>query len=456
MDITLSAIEFIPLSPAFFIVVPIFVLALGACVGSFLNVVVWRLPRGESLITPPSHCPKCNNLLKWYDNVPVIGWLMLGGKCRFCKEKISARYPIIEAITGLLFLGYYLMFFVVQIGPIVGVNAEGHILTGARPLSIVTDWPIYFLDMVLLSGLLAASLIDAEQYIIPLEIPWFIAVVALIVHAVFDEPSTPGGLVAQPLPAALAVGAGIGVIISFLLWLTGMLRGSFAEGAPLMEIERAALEKQREPQQAQADQEQPKRSKAALEAMEREGTQAEPEVAIEEKEWTPAQIRAEMRWEMLFLLPALVLGIGAVLLAWKVPGIGRMWDQAASIRWVSALLGSVLGGLFGGFVVWLARILGTVGFGREAMGLGDVHLMVAVGAVLGAGPAIVAFFLAPFFGIVLAVYMMVTGTRREMPLGPYLSLGSAAVMLFYGPIAAYLAPGLAGASQMLHGLVGMM
>jgi prepilin signal peptidase PulO-like enzyme (type II secretory pathway) len=82
--------------------------------------------------------------------------------------------------------------------------------------------------------------------------------------------------------------------------------------------------------------------------------------------------------------------------------------------------------------------------------------MVAVGAVLGAGPAIVAFFLAPFFGIVLAIYMMVTGTRREMPLGPYLSLGSATVMLFYGPIAAYLAPGLAGASQMIHGLVGMM
>jgi leader peptidase (prepilin peptidase)/N-methyltransferase len=57
----------------------LFFFALGACVGSFLNVVVWRLPRGESLITPPSHCPKCNKQLAWYDNTPVFGWIKLGG-----------------------------------------------------------------------------------------------------------------------------------------------------------------------------------------------------------------------------------------------------------------------------------------------------------------------------------------------------------------------------------------
>ena len=61
----------------------ILVFAIGACVGSFLNVVVWRLPRGESLSYPPSHCPKCNKPLPWYDNIPVIGWIKLGGKCRF-------------------------------------------------------------------------------------------------------------------------------------------------------------------------------------------------------------------------------------------------------------------------------------------------------------------------------------------------------------------------------------
>src|SRR6476646_10692583 len=64
----------------------IFLFLLGSCIGSFLNVVVWRLPRGESLVTPPSHCPKCGKNLKWYDNLPIIGWIKLSGKCRFCRE----------------------------------------------------------------------------------------------------------------------------------------------------------------------------------------------------------------------------------------------------------------------------------------------------------------------------------------------------------------------------------
>jgi hypothetical protein len=111
--------------------------------------------------------------------------------------------------------------------------------------------------------------------------------------------------------------------------------------------------------------------------------------------------------------------------------------------------------LVGGFVVWITRILGTLAFGREAMGLGDVHLMGAVGAVLGAGAAVVAFFLAPFFGIVLAIYLLATGTKKELPYGPYLRLGTAFVMLFYCPIAAWLAPGLEGLRYFVGKLFGM-
>lgn len=82
----------------------IFVLILGASVGSFLNVVVYRLPAGLSLLHPPSRCPKCLNRLKPYDNVPVFGWLWLRGRCRYCRNPISARYPLVEAATGILFL----------------------------------------------------------------------------------------------------------------------------------------------------------------------------------------------------------------------------------------------------------------------------------------------------------------------------------------------------------------
>ena len=75
---------------------------LGAIIGSFLNVVAYRLPRKESLLHPPSACPKCGTPIKPYDNVPVLGWLWLRGRCRACGEPISARYPIVEAVTGLL------------------------------------------------------------------------------------------------------------------------------------------------------------------------------------------------------------------------------------------------------------------------------------------------------------------------------------------------------------------
>jgi leader peptidase (prepilin peptidase)/N-methyltransferase len=77
---------------------------LGAVVGSFLNVVIWRLPRKESLVSPASHCPKCNVPIRPWDNVPVVSWLVLRGRCRQCKAPISPRYPCIEAVTALLFV----------------------------------------------------------------------------------------------------------------------------------------------------------------------------------------------------------------------------------------------------------------------------------------------------------------------------------------------------------------
>lgn len=76
---------------------------LGLIVGSFLNVVVWRVPRGESVISPPSHCPSCDTPIRPYDNVPVVSWLVLRGRCRDCRAPISPRYPLVELGTGVLF-----------------------------------------------------------------------------------------------------------------------------------------------------------------------------------------------------------------------------------------------------------------------------------------------------------------------------------------------------------------
>lgn len=76
----------------------------GIIIGSFLNVCIYRIPLGESIVTAPSHCMTCGQKLKWYDMVPVFSWLVLGGKCRNCKSKISAQYPVIEGVNGILYV----------------------------------------------------------------------------------------------------------------------------------------------------------------------------------------------------------------------------------------------------------------------------------------------------------------------------------------------------------------
>lgn len=83
---------------------------LGIAIGSFLNVVIWRVPRGESIARPPSHCPTCDTPISHRDNVPIVSWLLLRGRCRTCASHISARYPLVELATGALFVGFGVRF----------------------------------------------------------------------------------------------------------------------------------------------------------------------------------------------------------------------------------------------------------------------------------------------------------------------------------------------------------
>ena len=85
------------------VLISLLCVVLGLAVGSFLNVVVWRVPRKESVVRPPSACPRCGHDIRWYDNVPVVSWLVLRARCRDCGEPISWRYPAVEAATAVLF-----------------------------------------------------------------------------------------------------------------------------------------------------------------------------------------------------------------------------------------------------------------------------------------------------------------------------------------------------------------
>lgn len=118
----------------------IIIFILGLLFGSFANVCIWRIPRKEEIVFTPSHCPNCLTGIKWYDNIPVISYLLLGRKCRSCKAEISWRYPLIELISGLLFLGIYLKF------------GQDWRLAGYIPFV----W-----------SMLVISAIDIEHYIIP-------------------------------------------------------------------------------------------------------------------------------------------------------------------------------------------------------------------------------------------------------------------------------------------------
>jgi leader peptidase (prepilin peptidase) / N-methyltransferase len=97
----------IPESMARLIVLWMFLM--GGAIGSFMNVVVYRLPLGLSLVSPPSRCPKCGQLIRWYDNVPILGWLMLRGRCRQCHNPISLRYPAVEGLVAVMFAGMALL-----------------------------------------------------------------------------------------------------------------------------------------------------------------------------------------------------------------------------------------------------------------------------------------------------------------------------------------------------------
>ena len=86
------------------------VFIIGLLIGSFSNVCIYRIPRNESIVFPASHCPTCNQTIRWYDNIPVLSYLFLKGRCRFCQNRISAEYPLVESLTGLIYLFLFLSF----------------------------------------------------------------------------------------------------------------------------------------------------------------------------------------------------------------------------------------------------------------------------------------------------------------------------------------------------------
>ncbi|MDO8525058.1 MAG: prepilin peptidase [Candidatus Omnitrophota bacterium] len=234
-------------------------------IGSFLNVCIYRMPKNQSIIFPASHCPGCNKGIFWYDNIPVISYLALAGKCRFCKTKIHFRYPLVEILTGALLTALFLNF---------GIT------------------PKFFVYSIMTCGLIVATFIDLEITEIP------------------DEISL-GGLA-------------LGILLAFVF-------------------------------------------------------------------------------------PS-------------VPGEAARLGAAAA---------ALAGAIAGGGSIYLLGVVGKIAFKKEAMGGGDVKLMAMIGSFLGWKLVILAFFIAPFLGVVPGMILKIKQGSEIIPYGPFLS-AAALVSVFFG------------------------
>jgi leader peptidase (prepilin peptidase) / N-methyltransferase len=188
---------------------------LGAIVGSFLNVVSYRLPRHESLVSPASHCPKCGTPVKPYDNIPIVSWLALRGHCRSCSAPISARYPLVEALASAL--------------------CVGAVLTHSSAAGIA-------LGVALVLIIVPAALIDLEHRVIPNRLTALGAVLAIAIGLALDPSGEPERLAAGAaaggflLLAALAYPGGMGMGDVKLAAVIGLFLGRATAPAILVAL----------------------------------------------------------------------------------------------------------------------------------------------------------------------------------------------------------------------------
>ena len=246
------------ISPFWVLYMTIMAFLFGACVGSFLNVCIYRIPREESVVTPRSHCPKCGTLIAWYDNIPLFSFFALRAKCRHCGTPISIRYFLVELLTALLFLMVW--------------NRYG--------FDVRT--PIFWLFV---TGLILGTFVDFEHLIIP-------------------DRVTLGGMVA-------------GVVLSVLF-----------------------------------------------------------------------------------------------------PALHDKTD------WINSLKTSIVGLVFGSGLLWIVAELGRIAFKKDAMGLGDVKLLGAIGAFLGWRGVLFTVMVSSVLGSVVGMYLILSHQKRwqsRIPYGPYIA-----------------------------------
>lgn len=367
----------LPLSPPQFITFSIFAFLLGACIGSYLNVVIYRLPLNISTSNPKrSFCPSCKYQIPFFHNIPLVSWLLLRGKCANCRSAISIRYWFVELITALLFWAVFYHCMVV---------------TGNR-WQILPYW-------ILIALFIAGTYIDIDHYILPDEITLGGAVVGLVCSLAVPNFLVDGPWWLNGLHSLGGAALGYG-----LLWLVVEL-GKKLFGRKKMEFEKPLPWDISQPEGAE-----------------------EPIVTID-GDPTP--------WSELFFRKSDQLHLHCP--EAEIDG-QKHQNVTLAIRLESVEIRPSAEGaatLPPVHIEQIQRMTGTcdsVIIPREAMGLGDVKFMALVGAFLGWKGVLFTVFAGSVIGCILALLLIATGRRewaQKVPFGPYLALG-ATLFLFFG------------------------
>src|ERR1035437_178315 len=332
----------------------------GSMIGSFLNVCIHRLPLGESIVSPPSHCPHCKYSIPWYLNIPLVTWVYLEGKCRNCGAPISIRYFLVELLTAITFLGCWLAF--------------GH----------ESAW-LALVYAVFLAGLITATFIDFEHFIIPDEITVGGTVVGFVCSFLLPSLHSETLLSGSLRESVLGIVAGAGIIYC-ILRLGKLLFG---------------------------------RQKVTLPA----------DTTIIFTEHAVHLPQEEIPYEELFYRPS-----DAITLHAKTVELVDRCYQDVQVRLTPASLRIGDEQLIPEEQPHMEAVSAGIVLPREVMGLGDVKFMAAIGAFLGWKGVVFSLMLSSMIGSVVGVTLIVLRKREwssRLPYGPYIAL-AAAIWVFGG------------------------
>jgi leader peptidase (prepilin peptidase)/N-methyltransferase len=334
---------------------------LGCIVGSFLNVCIHRMPLGQSIVSPPSHCPHCKYSIPWFLNIPLLTWLSLRGKCKNCGAPISIRYFLVELLTGLAFLSCWLSF-------------------GRASIAIPLVYALF------LAGLIVATFIDFEHFIIPDEITIGGMVLGFICSFLLPSLHQQSAVTDGIKQSLFGIGVGAGVIYA-ILRLGKLLFG---------------------------------RQKLAL---------AE-DTKIVFGEFALQLPDRDILYEELFYRPSDAIALQAR----TVELVDRCYKDV-QVRLSASRLQIGEEKLNPEEVPYLEAVSQEIVLPREAMGLGDVKFMGAIGAFLGWKAVIFSLVMSSFIGAMVGLALVVTGKRAlssRLPYGPYIAM-AAAIWIFFGP-----------------------